>query len=86
MFVADYVHCLCIPLWLKPQEFRRKFNIRGNGCTDCLASYFCHSCALSQLNTELKARAEQPQIEAKEAPMGYVQPAPPHGMMYVPPL
>jgi len=83
MFLADYVHCLCIPLWLKRQEARRKFNIRGNGCTDCLTSYFCHPCALAQLSTELKTRAEQAQIGAKGAPMGYVQPT--QGMEYQPP-
>jgi Cys-rich protein (TIGR01571 family) len=50
MCIADYVHLFCIPLWMKRQEMRRRFNIKGNGCTDCLAAYFCHCCTLSQMS------------------------------------
>lgn len=43
---------------MKRTELRRQFNIKGNGCEDCLVSYFCHCCAIGQMDTELKQRAQ----------------------------
>lgn len=48
LFLASYVHLGWLPIMLKRQEMRQKFNIRGDGCQDCLISYFCACCKRSQ--------------------------------------
>ncbi|TKA74725.1 hypothetical protein B0A55_04041 [Friedmanniomyces simplex] len=76
MCISNYLHLMWLPVWLKRQELRRAFGIKGNGCTDCLASYFCHCCAIAQMEMELKDRAAKATtgLGFTEAPaVGYVR-------------
>ncbi|KAK0941704.1 hypothetical protein LTR48_000283 [Friedmanniomyces endolithicus] len=72
---TNYVALQWIPVWLKRKELRTKFGIQGNGCTDCLVSYFCHPCSIAQMETELKDRAATAPtgLGEKSAPVGYAQ-------------
>ncbi|KAK1066141.1 hypothetical protein LTR74_007359 [Friedmanniomyces endolithicus] len=72
---TNYVALQWIPVWLKRKELRNKFGIQGNGCTDCLVSYFCHPCSIAQMETELKDRAATAPtgLGEKLAPVGYAQ-------------
>ncbi|KAK3068526.1 hypothetical protein LTR53_013838 [Teratosphaeriaceae sp. CCFEE 6253] len=78
MGLANYAGLSWIVVWLKRQELRRAFNIRGNDCTDCLSACFCHCCALAQMEMELKDRAAggRDGTGAKAAQAGYVQEQP----------
>ncbi|KAK0855716.1 hypothetical protein LTS02_010988 [Friedmanniomyces endolithicus] len=72
---TNYVALQWIPVWLKRKELRNKFGIQGNGCTDCLVSYFCHPCSIAQMETELKDRAATAPtgLGEKSATVGYAQ-------------
>jgi len=36
------------------EEIRERYSVRGGGCTDCLASWCCHSCSLTQERREIE--------------------------------
>lgn len=42
-------------IMLERKKYRKFYNIEGNGCTDCLASFFCRSCALIQHEKQLQS-------------------------------
>lgn len=78
MCVAAHVGCACIPVWMQRSEVRKRFGIKGNGCTDCLASTCCTCCSMVQQQVEVRERAEkQPMLGAN----GGYQSAP-GGMVY----
>ncbi|KAM0698394.1 hypothetical protein Q7P36_001861 [Cladosporium allicinum] len=68
----------CVPAYMNRNAVRRFFNIKGNACLDCLASFFCTPCALSQTDFELKRRA----VEARGISQQYQSGAP--QMAYMP--
>ncbi|KAJ2978560.1 hypothetical protein NQ176_g3755 [Zarea fungicola] len=77
--LASMCSLSCIPVWMQRKDLREKFGIRGGGCGDCMVASCCLPCAVSQINMELKKRAEKQQnvVQTK----GY---APPAGMAYGP--
>lgn len=62
----------CIPLGFRRYAIRKEYKIKGNGLTDCLASWCCSCCVLRQLDRETKHRSSAEQE-------GYQRPA---GMTY----
>ncbi|KAF2096684.1 PLAC8-domain-containing protein [Rhizodiscina lignyota] len=46
-------------------ELRRRYNIDGNGCTDCLCSTCCGCCDIIQQDKEMKNRETQPILDAE---------------------
>ncbi|KAK3628513.1 hypothetical protein LTR56_018558 [Elasticomyces elasticus] len=79
--LSFYVHLGCVPVLLMRQELRKKFGIKGNSCTDCLAGWCCLPCTIGQMNTELKDRAAQPGRKQGKA-VQYAQERP--AMAYLP--
>ena len=53
------------------RHLRQKLNIRGDGCTDCLAHSFCLCCALAQEDRELQLPVNR-EILAAEKPRNYI--------------
>ncbi|KXT11287.1 hypothetical protein AC579_1671 [Pseudocercospora musae] len=80
---ASCFHFGWLATLLKRMELRERFGIQGNGCTDCLVSYFCTPCTLAQMETELKDRAASAQGGRGTQDAGYV--APSDNMTYQPP-
>ncbi|KAK3627236.1 hypothetical protein LTR56_019336 [Elasticomyces elasticus] len=81
LYLSFHVHLGCLPVLLRRQEIRKKFGIKGNPCTDCLASWCCLPCTIGQMNTELKDRAAQPGHKQGKA-VQYAQERP--AMAYLP--
>ncbi|KAK4892736.1 hypothetical protein LTR27_008835 [Elasticomyces elasticus] len=79
--LSGCVHLGFFPVLLMRQETRKKFGIKGNSCTDCLASWCCLPCTIGQMNTELKDRAAQPGRKQGKA-VQYAQERP--AMAYLP--
>ncbi|KAK4947233.1 hypothetical protein LTR10_014005 [Elasticomyces elasticus] len=79
--LSFYVHLGCLPVLLMRQGLRKKFGIKGNSCTDCLAGWCCLPCTIGQMNTELKDRAAQPGRKQGKA-VQYAQERP--AMAYLP--
>lgn len=84
MFAGWVLAIPCVPIWMQRQTLRRRFNLGGNGCTDCLVSVFCGCCAQVQHENELKSRAEKEMLMVDAPPISqqrmiYEQPSgPPH--------
>ena len=66
---AIYLRIGCLPVLLKRNEIREKFEIRGSALRDAATACCCTPCALAQMETELKDRARKAQIKG-EVPMG----------------
>jgi Cys-rich protein (TIGR01571 family) len=67
-----------LPIMFKRAEIRQRFDIPGDGCTDCLLSCFCQPCALAQMSTELKDRSAAallPTHGLGDNKTGYISPA-----------
>lgn len=79
MYGAACCHLHWLVALFKRGDTRAKFGIRGDGCTDCLASYFCFPCALAQMETEVKDRAKVAKASGGMT-QGYSQPQ--GGMVY----
>lgn len=47
-----------VPVWLQRGEIRKRFDINGNFCTDCLATCCCTPCAVAENEVELRDRAQ----------------------------
>ncbi|KAI5239943.1 hypothetical protein E4T43_06431 [Aureobasidium subglaciale] len=78
MFAGWILAIPCVPIWMQRNIVRKRFNIGGNGCTDCLVSTFCGCCAQVQQENELKDRAEKELLMINHPP-------PPQERMYAPP-
>ncbi|KAK3052143.1 hypothetical protein LTR09_006735 [Extremus antarcticus] len=76
---AGCLHLHWVVALLKRGDTRNKFGVKGDGCTDCLASYFCFPCTVAQMDTEIKDRVKAAHHEAKQ-PDGYSQAQ--NGMVY----
>lgn len=44
--------CVALIIWAIRKKFRTNQNIAGNDCEDCVTSFFCQSCAISQMARE----------------------------------
>jgi len=51
-------NCNWILNFISRGELRRKYNIKGDGCTDCLCASFCLPCDLVQQDKELENRSQ----------------------------
>ncbi|KAF3178092.1 hypothetical protein TWF106_011165 [Orbilia oligospora] len=72
--VTDYNRCCNGPCWgfcglmicgaqwimgmMQRGEARRKYNMKGSGCGDCMRHFFCGCCALIQENREVETRKQ----------------------------
>lgn len=56
----------CIPLCPLRGTVRAKRDIQGDACTDLLVVCCCPSCALTQMNNEMKAMKNAPQAAAMD--------------------
>ncbi|KAK4550742.1 hypothetical protein LTR36_000321 [Oleoguttula mirabilis] len=83
LYAGLHVHLGWLPVLLQRQELRQKFGIKGNGYTDCLASYCCQPCTLAQMEMEMKDRAATAETVGNTQEVGYVTRE--HGMVYSPP-
>ncbi|CAN8096788.1 unnamed protein product [Discula destructiva] len=45
-----------MPVWLQRADMRKKYNLQGNGCTDCLSACCCPLCDMVQQEKEAQAR------------------------------
>ncbi|KAF2182642.1 hypothetical protein K469DRAFT_519452, partial [Zopfia rhizophila CBS 207.26] len=52
-----YLHW--IPQAYQRWHLRRKLNLKGNWCSDCLRAGFCHCCDIIQQEKESKARVHE---------------------------
>ncbi|KAL2029157.1 hypothetical protein VTO58DRAFT_110187 [Aureobasidium pullulans] len=80
MFAGWLLLIPCVPVWMQRNVVRKRFNLPGNGCTDCLVSVFCGCCAQVQHENELKERAEEEMLMIDHPPTGrdrmvYAEPA-----------
>jgi len=65
---------------LRRQEMRQRFDIEGNGCTDCLVTTFCGSCSLAQMNMQVKAQLQKPPTYTMDQRTAYSKER--QGMLY----
>lgn len=83
MLAALVLMVPCIPVWLLRHAVRKRFSLRGSGCADCLASFFCTCCSQAQHENELEDQAEKERLmmsapPSTQQPMVYApQQAPP---------
>jgi hypothetical protein len=82
MFAGMVLAVPCIPVWIQRHAVRKRFNLTGSGCTDCLASFFCTCCSQAQHENELKDQAEKERLMVSAPPSGqqpmvYAQQNPP---------
>lgn len=90
-YAAACVGFQWVPQMLRRQELRQRLSLRGDGCTDCLASYFCAPCSLAQMETELKDRAQKAQSasdmqrQQQQDTTGYYPVQQQQGMVYAQP-
>ncbi|EPS39947.1 hypothetical protein H072_6363 [Dactylellina haptotyla CBS 200.50] len=70
----DYNRCCNVPCWsfaglmlcgaqwvmgcMQRGELRRKYNLDGSGCGDCVKHFFCECCTLVQEDRESKTRQQ----------------------------
>ncbi|SMR51059.1 unnamed protein product [Zymoseptoria tritici ST99CH_1E4] len=80
--------CLMVPCsWVLAMDMRldirKKYGLRGNHCTDCLAAFCCQPCTLAQLDEEVRKRneAEQRKLTATSKQPAVQQ----QEMLYLPP-
>lgn len=69
-----------IPIWLSRSDMRKKHNLEGNGCTDCLSACCCPLCDLVQQEKEAETREAEgqgrPVVNQYQAQGGMAYPAP----------
>jgi Cys-rich protein (TIGR01571 family) len=78
MFAGLVLAVPCIPDWLQRHAVRKRFDLRGSECADCLASVFCTCCSQVQHENELKDQAEKARLilsgpPSTQQPMVYAQ-------------
>jgi len=81
------LHCMCITFlpsacgmrMRQRREIRKKYNLTGNCCGDCLRICCCSCCELMQADNEVRAKKERTAPAPSEA--GYRRP---DGMTYGP--
>eukprot|EP01060_Flectonema_neradi_P026837 TRINITY_DN3626_c0_g2_i1.p1 TRINITY_DN3626_c0_g2~~TRINITY_DN3626_c0_g2_i1.p1 ORF type:complete len:220 (+),score=40.46 TRINITY_DN3626_c0_g2_i1:53-712(+) len=50
----------CLFTWVLRDKARHKYNIEGDGCSDCCAVTFCGACVVCQLQRETLSRGDNP--------------------------
>ena len=64
---------LAIAIWQLRTMLRKRQNIPGGNCEDCLISFFCSPCAVTQMVGQMWARPEQsPGCTFDESPAALV--------------
>jgi Cys-rich protein (TIGR01571 family) len=83
-FIVDY---FCsgigsmILAYMNREALRRRYNLQGDGCNDCLVAVFCTTCVACQNYREMSMHSEWPSGECVSQPFAHptlpLQPAPP---------